>query len=257
MSARPASTSGRGGWRASSGRHDPQETQAQLLDLIVAAAASVADGATRVGVAVPGPFDYARGVTTIHGVGKLDALHGVDNSLELSRVFSAAEAHAIRFLNDAEAFLLGEAAAGAARRCSRAIGVTVGTGLGSAFLVHGEIVRSGRGVPADGELHRVPFRGRPVEDALSGRGIRARFGGDDTVERIAERADAGDARASAVFSSFGTDLATFLAPWVREFGAELVVVGGGVARVVALRWSACRGGVRGRQAPPPGWTTRR
>jgi predicted NBD/HSP70 family sugar kinase len=208
---------------------DAHGSRAELLEGIVAAARSVADGATRVGVAVPGPFDYARGICTLRGVGKLEALFGVDLRSELSNVFPAADARAIRFLNDAEAFLLGEAAVGGARWHSRAIGITLGTGLGSAFLVDGEIVRSGPGVPAEGELHRVPFRGRAVEDMLSGRGLRMRFGGDLDAERIASLADVGDPRATAVFASFGADLAAFLAPWVREFGAQCVVVGGAIA----------------------------
>lgn len=62
-------------------------TRAELLDVIRSAAKSVADGATHVGVATPGPFDYERGICTIRGVGKLDALFGVDLRDELSRVF--------------------------------------------------------------------------------------------------------------------------------------------------------------------------
>jgi glucokinase len=209
---------------------DPLGTRAELLECIVGAARSVADGAARVGVAVPGPFDYDRGVCTIHGVGKLEALFGVDLRSELSLVFTAADAQAIRFLNDAEAFLLGEAAAGAVRGCSRAIGVTLGTGLGSAFLVDGEIVRSGPGVPPDGELHRVLFRGRPVEEVLSGRGLRARFGGGVDPDRIALLADGGDRHAAAAFAAFGADLGAFLEPAVREFAAQCVVVGGAIAR---------------------------
>jgi glucokinase len=209
---------------------DPLGSRAELLGGIVGAGQSVADGATRVGVAVPGPFDYDRGVCTIQGVGKLDALFGLDLRSELSRVFPAAEAAAIRFLNDAEAFLLGEAAAGAARGRSRAIGITLGTGLGSAFLVDGEIVRSGPGVPPDGELHRVAFRARPVEDVLSGRGLRTRFGGGLDPDRIASLADSGDPHASAAFAAFGADLGAFLAPAVLEFGAQCVIVGGAIAR---------------------------
>ena len=58
----------------------------------------------------------------------------------------------------------------------------------------GEIVRSGEGVPPNGELHVVPFRGAPVEDAISGRAISARFDGRTDAAEIAARADAGDAR---------------------------------------------------------------
>ena len=123
-------------------------TRAELLGAILAAARSVADGATHVGVATPGPFDYERGICTIRGVGSSRRC-SASISAPSSRVFSRhADPRAIRFLNDAEAFLLGEAAAGAARGRSRAIGITLGTGLGSAFLVEGKIVRDGPGRPA-------------------------------------------------------------------------------------------------------------
>ena len=72
---------------------------------------------------------------------------------------------------------------GAARGHDRAMGITLGTGLGSGFLAGGEIVRSGAGVPPNGDLHVVPFRGAPVEDAISGRAISARFAGRTDARR--------------------------------------------------------------------------
>ena len=68
---------------------------------------------TRVGVAAPGPFDYENGICMVHGLGKLEGLFNVDMRAELAR--AACRPTSIRFLNDAEAFLLGESVAGAAR----------------------------------------------------------------------------------------------------------------------------------------------
>jgi glucokinase len=65
---------------------DPSGTRSELLGRILEAARSIVPEATRVGAAVPGPFDYAGGICTIRGVGKLEALFGVDLRLELSRV---------------------------------------------------------------------------------------------------------------------------------------------------------------------------
>jgi len=207
---------------------DPQGTRPELLGAVREAAARVR-GVARVGVAVPGPFDYDRGICLIRGLGKLEALYGVDVRTALAREL-ALDAEQIRFLNDAEAFLLGEVAAGAAKGHERAVGITLGTGLGSAFIADGRIVRSGAGVPPNGELHVVSFRGRPMEDELSGRGLRARFGGDAGAAEIAARADAGDARAAAAFASFGVALAEFLEPWLCAFRPTCVVVGGSIAR---------------------------
>jgi glucokinase len=209
---------------------DPGGTRSELLGPILDAARSIVAEVTHVGVAVPGPFDYAGGICTIRGVGKLEGLFGVDMRFELSRVLPRTDGRRIRFLNDAEAFLLGEAYAGAARGQARAIGITLGTGLGSAFLADGEIVRDGPGVPPGGNLHLLPFHGGKAEDVLSGRGIRTRFDGGTSVEQIASLADRGEPRARAVFAAFGSDLAEFLAPPCRDFRASSIVVGGSIAR---------------------------
>jgi predicted NBD/HSP70 family sugar kinase len=200
---------------------DPHGSRGELLETIGEAARILA-GAGRLGVAAPGPFDYERGVCLVRGLGKLEALYRVDLREELARAL-ALDGSAIRFLNDAEAFLLGESVVGAARGHDRAIGLTLGTGLGSAFLAGGELVRAGEGVPSNGEVHVVPFRGAPVEDAISGRGITARYDGRADAREIAARADAGDARASRAFASLGADLAEFLDPFVRGFRPTRVV----------------------------------
>jgi glucokinase len=207
---------------------DPNGARAELLGAIGRAAGALT-GVTRVGVATPGPFDYENGISKVHALGKLEGLFDVDLRAELTRLLRL-DPIGVRFLNDAEAFLLGESSAGAARGLDRAIGITLGTGLGSAFLAEGEIVRSGEGVPPNGELHVIPFRGAPVEDTISGRAISARFDGRISAAEIAARADAGHTRAAAAFASVGADLAEFLEPWVRAFRPARVVVGGSIAR---------------------------
>ena len=55
----------------------PGADRAELVRRITGAAADVAEGAVdRIGVAVPGPFDYANGVSLL--THKLEPLHGVD-----------------------------------------------------------------------------------------------------------------------------------------------------------------------------------
>ena len=66
------------------------------------------------GVAIPGPFDYVRGIADFHGVGKFDALRGVDLGDVLRRTLTRANGR-VSFVNDAEAFAIGEWASGAAQ----------------------------------------------------------------------------------------------------------------------------------------------
>jgi glucokinase len=210
----------------------PDGARTALVETIVGAARRLArPDITRWGVATPGPFDYARGVSLIRGVAKLDALFGVDLRAELSSALTT-RPQDVSFTNDADAFLIGEWWAGAARGHHTAMGVTLGTGLGSAFLESGRIVDAApHVVPPEGRLDLIPFRGAPVEETLSRRGLRAAYADDsaDVVE-IANRARAGERRASDVLRGFGSALGEFLAPWVERFAPTCVVLGGSIAR---------------------------
>lgn len=206
-------------------------TRDELVRAIVDAARRVARAEiARWGVATPGPFDYAQGISQIRGVAKLDALYGVHLRAEISAALGL-QPRDVSFLNDANAFLIGEWWAGAADGDGRSIGITLGTGLGSAFMSRGRIVESDPDIPPEGRLDLVPFRGAPVEETLSSRGLRAAYGGrgPDVIE-MARRAREGEHRAADVLQRFGAALGEFLAPWVVRFAPDTVVFGGSIAR---------------------------
>jgi glucokinase len=207
----------------------PDADQETLVRALSDAAAAVGTRAARLGVAVPGPFDYERGVCTIAGVAKLDALHGVDLRAVLSSASGLPPA-AVTFVNDAEAFLLGEAGLGNARGHARCAGLTLGTGLGSAFAADGRIVSGGPLVPPDGAVYRLSFRGAPVEERLSARGLLARTPGFANVRGLAAAAQSGDVDARRAFAAFADELAEFLEPILQRFGATCLVVGGSISR---------------------------
>ena len=203
-----------------------------LLERILEAANSVVTPETRsFGVAAPGPFDYDAGVCLVSH--KLPGLYGIDLRRELASALGLA-GEAVSFINDAEAFLLGEWWAGAARGHSRAVGITLGMGLGSAFLEQGRFVRSGPTVPADGALYKLAFRGRPVEETISRGALLARYGADPNegpdVEQIAERGRSGEIPARRVFEQVAADLGEFLAAPLEAFAPTCLVVGGSIAR---------------------------
>ena len=203
-----------------------------LLERVLEAADSVVTPETRsFGVAAPGPFDYDAGVCLVSH--KLPGLYGINLRRELASALGLA-GEAVSFLNDAEAFLLGEWWAGAARGHSRAVGITLGMGLGSAFLEHGGFVRSGPQVPTEGALYRLAFRSRPVEETISRGALLARYGADPDggpdVEQIAERARTGETRARRVFEEVAADLGEFLTAPLEAFAPTCLVVGGSIAR---------------------------
>jgi glucokinase len=195
-------------------------------------------------VAIPGPMDYANGVGQFRDVGKFDALAGVDLRQALLARLTAPPARII-FLNDADAFGLGEWVAGAARGYARVVAITLGTGVGSAFLDAGTVVSSGPTVPPNGDVHRLFINGCPLEQAVSNRAIVASYaslesdpavGGDAggldeggiDAGGVAALALRGDEGASAVFSTAFCLLGAALAPWLASFGAKVLVVGGGL-----------------------------
>lgn len=215
----------------------PRGGRDSLLAGIVRVTRSIArPSIAGLGVAVPGPFDYTSGVSEM--THKLDGLRGVDLRSELYAASGLPDPAAIRFLNDAEAFLLGEWWAGAARGHRRAVGVTLGTGIGSAFSDEGEVVRAGAEVPPGGELYKLHFRGSPVEETISSAALLSGYDASPDagvdVEHIANRAVAGEPAARRVFVDLGVALAQFLTPWVQAFGPSCLVVGGSIARSWAL-----------------------
>ncbi|WP_145801852.1 ROK family protein [Kribbella amoyensis] len=183
-------------------------------------------------LALPGPFDYESGVAWYRGVEKFDSLYGHDLGASLRELLKLER---ILFVNDAEAFSIGEWTAGELRGADRCVGVTIGTGVGTAFLADGRVVRTGDTVPPGGELYRTEYRDRPLEDWISGRAILAayveRVGEQDGigVKEIADAARSGSTVAREVLVDAFTVLADALTPWLERFGVTRVVLGGAIS----------------------------
>ncbi|RXK85858.1 ROK family protein [Filimonas effusa] len=178
----------------------------------------------RLGFAMPGPFDYENGISLIIGVAKYEALYKMNIREELANRLHI-PASDIRFRNDAEAFLEGELLFGAAKGFNHAIGITLGTGLGTAVSHNGVTVH-----PALG-MH--PYKGEYIEDYVSTRGlIRAyrEVSGQDApnAKFIADRYDT-DELARKAFDSFSNHLIWFLDFFIRREQPEVLIVGGNIA----------------------------
>ncbi|MFD7389396.1 ROK family protein [Streptomyces sp. NPDC059852] len=210
-----------------------------ILDAIALAASALPAGhGLSWGVAMPGPFDYAAGVGRFTGIGKFESLSGVDVGAGL-RERLAGRAERLCFLNDADAFAIGEYRAGAAAGHRRVVALTLGTGVGSSFLSTGRPVHTGPSVPPSGHVHHLTVHGRPLEDTVSRRGIRAHYARlraaphDQPlldVHDIAARAKTGDAAAAEAFRYAFDALGQALAPWIDRFEAAAVVIGGSMAQ---------------------------
>jgi glucokinase len=189
------------------------------------------------GIAMPGPFEYATGISRLEH--KFAALYGVDVGAALK---SALEAQlgtiSVFFGNDATLFALGEWWAGAARGHARVFGVTLGTGLGGGFVVGGLPCYSGDGLPPNGAIWNLPYQGGIAEDAVSGQAVSRAYqkhtGQPLSAVQIAQAARQGDSAAQAAFLEIGAHLGRILKPWIISFQPGCLVVGGNLARAWKL-----------------------
>jgi predicted NBD/HSP70 family sugar kinase len=186
---------------------------------------------TGVGVTVPG---FVEG-TVCRWVPNLPFLDGIDLAGLL-----AAPSPPFVAANDAQLALLAEATHGAARKISDAILLAIGTGIGSAVLVDGRIVRGAHGGacsfgwasadlsdPGDarhGWLERHAS-GRALDAAATGIGVK-------DGEAVIAAARAGDSAGLAVIDRLGAAIGTALAGAIALVDPALILVAGGVSSAV-------------------------
>ncbi len=200
---------------------DPASSADRILDEwaeVIGRSLAYCDGhaLSGIGIAMPGPFDYDRGVSMIEGVEKYERLFGVN--VRQALVDRLGEV-SIWFENDAACFGLGECLAGKGAPYKRVIAITLGTGFGACFVDAQRLVKSGPGVPPGGCLYNIPYREGIAEDYFSSRGLLAWNGDVDEKTR---------------FREWGLQLGQFLAPWIRDFQADVVVIGGGISQSAGL-----------------------
>jgi glucokinase len=204
-----------------------------------------------IGIGVPGDVDMATGIT-----GDLPNLPGRWRNVPVAPAIADAIGLPVGIINDAKAFALAEYRLGAAAGADTALCVTVGTGIGSAVIAHGQILY-GLGAMA-GEIGHLILQpegprctcgnlgcaetlangpaivGEAVRRVVQGfTTILGRMSGGDldaiTPELVSRAADAGDPVAVDVIDRAGAWLGITLASAIALIAPEVVVIGGGVA----------------------------
>ena len=183
----------------------------------------------KIGIAMPGPFDYSAGIAWMQNQDKYDSLYGL-NVKELLADKLHIPSLDIRFINDAESFLKGETYSGAAKDAASAIGLTLGTGFGSARYCNGKV--------EDADLWCSPFLDGIAEDYLSTRWFVAQYKtltGKAVlgVKELAALVDQ-DLNAAGTFREFGFNLALFLRHIIIKENPETIVIGGNISKAFHL-----------------------
>jgi len=185
-----------------------------------------------IGFAMPGPFDYAKGIALFERVEKYLNLYGVHVDNEIRNRLELPESMPVRFINDATAFAIAEAWIGVGKGYPRIIALTLGTGFGSAFIQDGIPVLEGESVPEMGCVWHIPFQEGIADDYFSTRWFEKSYfklSGKSVngVKEISDRFDS-DAIAKQLLITYGSNMGEFLGPWIAKFNADHIVIGGNI-----------------------------
>ncbi len=190
---------------------------------------------SKIGIAVPGPFDYRKGIALYEGVFKYDSLFGVNIKQYLLSHLKNGEELSIDFINDATAFALGEDWGGGAQGFKKVLALTLGSGFGSTFLEDGKPLPGGKGIPEGGFLYSQPYRKSCADDYFSTRWFLNKYKAltgktISGVKDLAECAQVGDSIARDIFKAFGKNLAEFLSPFLTGTMTQSLIIGGNISR---------------------------
>lgn len=176
-----------------------------------------------IGIAMPGPFDYENGISLMQQ-GKFIDIYQINIKEELAERLAVSEQQ-IHFVNDAGAFLEGEVFGGCVQDCNRIFGITLGTGLGTAFY---------DGTAAtDEDLWDSPFRNSISEDYLATRWFVHRYK-ELTGQEISgtkELLDKPQDIQTEILDEYADSFAEFIVKYISPYQPEVLVIGGNIAKM--------------------------
>lgn len=195
--------------------------------------------------ALPGPFDYEKGIFLMKH--KFSAVYGVSFREILGDLITPETR--LAFVHDVNGALLGALTVDASLREGNVGMVTLGTGLGFSYAVNGVIQKSETGSPAAG-LWNAPYMGGILEEYVSRRGILrlyAQQGGvlaeGEDVKEVSLRARNGEEAALKAFSLAGTHLASGAAQIISDLKIKKIIFGGQISRSFDLMEKSLREGL--------------
>ncbi|SHM20766.1 ROK family protein [Mucilaginibacter sp. OK098] len=177
-------------------------------------------------IAMPGPFDYPGGISYIKGLDKYEALYGMNIRQYLGALLKI-DPQSVRFRNDAESTIAGEVLTGAGKDYQRVMGVTLGTGFGSAY--------SENKITKDINLGSEPYKDAIADAYLSTRWFLKRYheltgtwltGG---VKELSELATTSTI-ARDLFKEFAINMSDFLSAPVQQHNPEVLIICGNIAK---------------------------
>ena len=222
----------------------------ELFDQIVATTHDVPGRLWGIGIAVPGPVEFATGKPIAPPI-----MPGWDG-YPIRERFAARYSAPVWVDNDVNVLALGEWRSGVAAGHRDVVVIKIGTGIGAGIISDGRLHRGAQG--SAGDVGHIQVSDDPAVicrcgnvgclEALAGgaalgqageqaarEGRSTRLGaaldqyGRVTAEDVARAASSGDAVAVAMLQDAGRRVGSMLASIVNFFNPSLIVIGGGVA----------------------------
>ena len=229
--------------RVATPRHDYVAICDAIASLVLDAEASLG-ARTTVGVAIPGAASPATGL-----IKNANTVCLIGNPLEAD--LARRLARPVRLENDANCFVVSEAADGAAAGAASVFGVIIGTGCGGGLYLNGAVIGGANGIAGEWGHNPAPWprQGPPracycgrsdcIESYLSGPGLTVTYNEMgpaqcENVQAIADAAVRGEAQATAAFDTHREQLACALGTIINVFDPEVIVLGGGLSNLPGI-----------------------
>ncbi|HHX60943.1 MAG TPA: ROK family protein [Epulopiscium sp.] len=203
-----------------------------------------------IGIGTPGTVDSEKGIIVYANNIAID-------NFPITKIMRDSLDIPVYVANDADCAALGEVTAGAAKGCTNAVILTLGTGVGGGLVLNGEIYKSS--FPGAGELghHVIAYDGRQcncgrkgcfevygsatalISDAQEAAKnnpdskLNYYIGGDISKMNAKipfDAAQGGDVIAQGVVDQYLNYLACGISNVINIFKPEMIIIGGGVSR---------------------------
>lgn len=192
-----------------------------------------ADTVKGIGISIPGPFDYLKGISLIKGIPSYENLYGFNIGDAIRSSIEVPDDFEIRFIKNTFSYAVAEVMTGRAKGYDRVAYVHIDKDFDSVFLTGGIPVIDGHDLPEAGNLGNLSYNGNEAGTLFSEQGILksfSRLSGTDMKEiaGIGTRFS-NDGILQKVFDDFGGDLGNFLAIRLAGFNPGLVLFGGSIS----------------------------
>jgi glucokinase len=136
----------------------------------------------------------------------------------------------VRIDNDANCFAWGEYLFGNAQHFRNAVGLAIGTGLGTGIVIDGKIYTGNNS--GAGELGYLPYLDRDLEFYCSSTFFTKIH--HTTAHELFQQADIGNSEALKLWSAFGQHLGNALKAVVYTYDPGVIVLGGSISKAFSF-----------------------